>query len=1038
MATETYAQHRPSTRDQQSDGRRLDLLNETFARSSALLPEAGPLSTFIYQNTLLAFEDLPFHVALKRGEQIYGCQPYLSEDEYREALARGRIRFPGLKGVLIKDLGDRAWEEIPCFGTRLELRLAMLQYPLRTGPTAELVWHVAEESALRRVRQETSSALRAQLISETRRWVMRDLRCATVPGANVAATGSRQPRVSGGLAELLDRSRVSVCETWSDEEWESFALKSLWRLCCDGVRDLPPFTPPPPPAVRHRDLLLAATGTDSDALVHDVMIRFCASFLDQGFASWELPGRDEGFYGAFLALYGASGASPDRWMRGLAKEVRRLAAGRVTPLESIAESLDVLGVAEGEWDGYLSATLVALLGWGSMIRQMERRPDMAVRPAPQGSLVGFLAARLLLERFALAFTAREALGYDGALDGLREAARARIVPGWPPSTEQRAFLVFQLAQVVGLSPDVLFRLDDAEWATLMREIEEFDGFERRRIFHLAYERHLTIQTLDAIALHSRGAGGRPASPRFQAAFCLDDREESFRRHLEELALDVETFGVAGVYNLAMYYRGAADAHFTPLCPVVVLPHHWVTEEVGDAFGESHRRRALSRRILGTMSHRFHVGSRSFALGAILSGGLGALASIPLVSRILFPSRSAWIRRRFGRFFQAPPVTRLRLERSEPTPSPENGGVGFELAEMVDAAERLIREMGLTSGFARLVFLFGHRSYSLNNPHNSAYHCGACGCAAGGPNARAMAQILNDPRARAILAGKGIDLPAETVFIGGYHNTSEDSVFFYDLDLLPESHRQELQSAREVFESTCARDAHERCRRFMSAPLNLSFAAAREHVEERTVDLAQTRPELGHATNSVTIVARRERTRDLFLDRRAFLMSYDPTQDDAEGTILARILGVVFPVCGGIALQYYFSRVDPTGFGAGTKLPYNVSALLGVMDGAASDLKIGLPWQGVEIHEPVRQLFVVETTTEMMLRMMERNEGISRLCRNGWVLLAVLDPELREIQVFEGGAFRPYRPQATVLPRAGSSFEWYRGCRENLEFAEIER
>src|SRR3954469_14497586 len=140
----------------------------------------------------------------------------------------------------------------------------------------------------------------------------------------------------------------------------------------------------------------------------------------------------------------------------------------------------------------------------------------------------------------------------------------------------------------------------------------------------------------------------------------------------------------------------------------------------------------------------------------------------------------------------------------------------------------------------------------------------------------MARILNDPRSREILARKGIDLPAETVFIGGYHNTSEDSVFFYDLELLPESHRQELQSARELFESTCARDAHERCRRFMSAPLTLSFAAARRHVEERTEDLAQTRPELGHATNALCPVGRRGRTRGLFLDRRAFLTTYDPT------------------------------------------------------------------------------------------------------------------------------------------------------------------
>ena len=74
--------------------------------------------------------------------------------------------------------------------------------------------------------------------------------------------------------------------------------------------------------------------------------------------------------------------------------------------------------------------------------------------------------------------------------------------------------------------------------------------------------------------------------------------------------------------------------------------------------------------------------------------------------------------------------------------------------MADAAERMLRDIGLTSGFARLVLLLGHGSNSLNNPHNSAYNCGACGGAAGGPNARAMAEMPNDPQVREGLARRG--------------------------------------------------------------------------------------------------------------------------------------------------------------------------------------------------------------------------------------------------------------------------------------------
>jgi hypothetical protein len=1016
---------------------RLARLMEVVEHVSHLLPEQGPITVFIHHNTLHAFEDLPFHQGVAKGAHVFGCQPYLAEERYRDELRRGRIRFSDLQEALEQDLNGQADRQMPCFGSRIALRLAMLQYPLLSGPTEELVWYVAETDALRRVRREVSSAARGRLISETRRWVVRDLRGGYEAGQNGTSNGRPRPDrpISDGLAELLRRFGISRMESWTEDDWESFTLQALWRVCCDGVRDLPSVPPQRPYGMRHRDMLLEATGVDTDALVNEALIRFCSAFLDQGMAPWSLPKRDEGCYRAFCSLY-RDQAPSGRWTRGLARELSRLEDQGISALESIAESLDALGVTEREREEYLSSTLLALRGWAGMVRQIEQRADRAVHPVPAGSLSEFLAVRLLLDRFALAYTAEAELGITTPVASFWRLARVRSDAMEPPSVEQRAFAVFQLAQVQGLSPDVLYRLGREGWQTVVGELEAFTDLERRRIFQMAYERRFACQFLDAVALHAPKTAGRPPAPRFQAMFCLDEREESFRRHLEVMAPDVETFGAAGFYSIAMYYRGAGDAHFTPLCPVVIRPAHWVTEEVGNGLDKSSRRRAMTRRVLGTASHQFHIGSRSFAIGAILTGVLGVLASVPLVARILFPRLTARVRQVFGRFVQLPPETHLHLEREDPDPGPGNGHVGLTVEEMSNNAERLLRDIGLTTGFARLVLLHGHGSNSLNNPYNSAYNCGACGGSAGGPNARAMARMLNDPRVRETLADRGLMIPETTVFVGGYHNTCDDSVVYSDVALIPPSHLAEYREARDLIQKVCDRNAHERCRRFMSAPLTLSFAAARQHVEGRAEDLAQTRPELGHATNAITIVGRREWSRGLFLDRRAFLTSYDPREDDADCSILTRILGAVFPVCSGINLEYYFSNVDNTGFGSGTKLPHNLAALLGVMDGAASDLRTGLPWQMVEIHEPVRSLFLIETTPESMTRIMDRNPGIGRLCRNEWIQLAVIEPESLAIHVYRDGTFVPYLPQSTVLPQAATSVDWYRGWRDHLEFAEI--
>jgi uncharacterized protein YbcC (UPF0753/DUF2309 family) len=971
----------PATQELATDEVTNPALRAAVDRVAHLLPAQGPISVFIHHNLLHAFEGRPFEEAVVEAARIYGAEPFWPAERYRAMFEMGRITDAELRDVIGEELGARAEEPIGGLGARKDVLFVATRYGIREIRGQALEWHLHEDGALRRFRLDLPPAARAA----------------------IAATGAGDPEdVARVVGSLWEASVAAV-------------LRSPERDTADGHGT--------PIHRRHRDLVLDATGIDIDDDVHPLLVRFVSAYLDQGQSLWPMPDREDGLFASFVRTYRRSWMAPlvGPWGRHLVDLLERVGSDA---LASLHASLDALGVGDDEREGFLLETALALKGWAGMVHQLELRPDrVPVWPVPS-RLGDFLAVRLLVERAVLTHVARARGIPASRLDTLRPELAASLAPGRTRRVEERAFGLFQLAQLLGLDAGHLARLGPEELAAIEREMTAHREHQERRWLQASFELHLRRRFLDALTGH-RPPEAPP--PRLQAVFCVDDREESIRRHLEEVDDRIETLSTAGFFGVAMYHQGARDARPRPLAPVAIRPRHFLPVEMR----EEGRARGLARDLERLRAQTLHVGSRSLVRGALVSVA-GALSLLPLVLHVLSPRRLG------GASVRVRATGRLLVDRVEHVKPPIGEAVGYELDEMVAIVEGVLAELGLGTGrFARLVAIVGHAADSLNNPHRSAYDCGACGGSPGGANARAFATMANRAAVRERLARGGLVVPDETWFIAAEHNTTDDSITWFDEEDVPATHSGDLAHARAAFEDARGRNAEERCRRFArsttSAPTG---AAALDAVRARRWDLAEPRPEYNHATNAFCFVGRRERTRGLFLDRRAFLVSYDPTRDDERGSVLRRILEAVVPVVIGINLEYFFGAIDNEVYGAGSKLPHNVASLIGVMNGAHGDLRTGLWSQTVEIHEPVRVTMAIEASPSLLASVVEASPSLSRLVHNRWMFLATLSPETSDVHDFARGEPRLHRPLEPLLVVPGPSSNWFRGKRGHLGLVGI--
>lgn len=503
------------------------------------------------------------------------------------------------------------------------------------------------------------------------------------------------------------------------------------------------------------------------------------------------------------------------------------------------------------------------------------------------------------------------------------------------------------------------------------------------------------------------------SKTFQAAFCIDDREISLREYIENLDPNCETFGTPGHFGIDTYYQPQNGKFHTKICPLPVQPKHVICEISADS---KHKK-------------DIHFNKRAHGLvgGWIIAQTLGFWSAFKLFVNIFKPSISPASASSFRHMDQ---FSELTIENKNPNDKQDGLQIGYSVPEMVDRVETVLRSIGLVENFAPLVYMIGHGASSTNNTHFAAYDCGACSGRPGSVNARVFSTMANHAKVRSALKERGITIPATTTFVGGLHDTTCDDFHFYDLGSLSEEQKKFHEKNRSTFSRALDLNAKERSRRFDLINTKKDAAVVHKKVKLRSVSLFEPRPEYNHATNTLCIVGRRSLTQKLCLDRRSFLNSYN-YEIDPTGKYLSGILNAAAPVCGGINLEYYFSRVDNHKLGAGSKLPHNVMGLIGVANGIEGDLRPGLPLQMIEIHDPMRLLMIVEHKPEVVLNTIQKVPATYEWFKHEWVHLIVIDPETELMYQFVDEKFVRYEINLAALTSVDNYGQLIESTPENL-------
>ncbi|MCP5501136.1 MAG: DUF2309 domain-containing protein [Leptospiraceae bacterium] len=456
-------------------------------------------------------------------------------------------------------------------------------------------------------------------------------------------------------------------------------------------------------------------------------------------------------------------------------------------------------------------------------------------------------------------------------------------------------------------------------------------------------------------------------PSLQAVFCIDVRSEPIRRNLESLSPEIETLGFAGFFGFPIGLQPVNSEEHTARCPVLLNPVYYIKEECKGKKGKKQFEKyidSIKDLRIWNVFKSLSIASFSFV------EAFGILYLFKLIYKL------------------AGKKTQVKAEKDFLFPNPEyrsEDKLGIPFADKVNLAKSALTNMGLQTNFAPTVLICGHGSESSNNPYASGLDCGACGGHAGDSNARVAVSVLNDMKVREILKEKGIEIPEDTIFVAGLHNTTTDEFVLYDIESLDSEKIEDLKRLLE--------EAGNKARLERAGKLGIE-KDIHKSIFKKAFDWSETRPEWGLAGNAAFIAAPRAISKDSNLEGRVFLHNYN-YKKDKDAKILELIMTAPLVVASWINMQYYASSVNNDYFGSGNKTIHNLIGKFAVMLGNSGDIRVGLPFQSVHdgnslYHKPVRLNAIIAAPIDMIEEVLKKHPHVRQLFDNKWLSLTALD------------------------------------------------